>query len=310
MKALLSHAKEEEIWHKHWGNAAFTVETPDKKDDQGVKMKYIQKGTDPWVSKPKHGGAQIKGMIDINTAFTLCLTPDLDGKPRKPTTKLVRDVFNLMQIEEKKVRICLVTGLNGMSTRYFSSVMDMIKEHVAAFVTCPGEQVYWWLLHQGCLKEDVIKMIRHCFTLAQQQKVTQSKYLMEQGYTYVKDDGADDILHVANAEGIYDLSLRLSEKEKQLSIAGKSHNALAISFGEATEGVVEAHNFSVLVSGTTTHLCTEKKRDAESVVTKQTLAKSIISIGMTKVTNESKGKNEDESDDNKVESMNKVLGNP
>jgi hypothetical protein len=97
------------------------------------------------------GAAQIEGMIDINTTFTLCLTPDLDGKPRKPTTKLVRDVFNLMQTEEKKVWICLVTELNGMSTGYFSSVMDTIKEHVAAFVMCPGAQVYWWLLRQGCL---------------------------------------------------------------------------------------------------------------------------------------------------------------
>jgi hypothetical protein len=37
---------------------------------------------------------------------------------------------------------------------------------------------------------------------------------------------------------------------------------------------------------------------------KQTLAKSIMSIGTTKVTNESKGKNKDESNGNKVESMN------
>jgi hypothetical protein len=36
-----------------------------------------------------------------------------------------------------------------------------------------------------------------------------------------------------------------------------------------------------------THLCNKKKRDAELVVAKQTLAKSIMSIGMTKVTNES-----------------------
>ncbi len=84
----------------------------------------------------------------------------------------------------------------------------------------------------------------------------------------MKDDRVDDILHIANAEGIYDLSLGLSEKEKQLSIAGKSHNALTISFGEVTEGAVEAHNFSVLASVTTTHSCNEKKRDAELVMTK------------------------------------------
>jgi hypothetical protein len=67
---------------------------------------------------------------------------------------------------------------------------------------------------------------------------------------------------------------------------------------------VEAHNFSASASVTTTHLCNEKKRGAELVVMKQTLAKSILSIGMTKVTHESKGKNEDESNDNEVESMN------
>ncbi len=59
---------------------------------------------------------------------------------------------------------------------------------------------------------------------------------MEQGYAYVKDDGVDDILHIANAEGIYDLSLGLSEKEKQLSVAGKSHNALAISLERPQKG--------------------------------------------------------------------------
>jgi hypothetical protein len=68
---------------------------------------------------------------------------------------------------------------------------------------------------------------------------------------------------------------------------------------------VEGHNFFALASVTTTHLCNKKKRDAESVMTKQTLAKSIMRIGMTKVINESKGKNKDENNDNKVESMNK-----
>jgi hypothetical protein len=148
-------------------------------------------------------------------------------------------------------------------------------------------------------------MIRHCFTLAQQQKVTKSKYLKEQEYAYVKDNRVDDILHVANAEKIYDLSLRLSEKVKQLSIAGKSHDASAISSGEATERAVESHNFYALASVTTTHLCNKKKRNAELVVTKQTLAKSIMSIGTTNVPNESKGKNKDESNENEVESMNK-----
>jgi hypothetical protein len=38
---LLAVAKEKGIWHKHWGNAAFTIETPNKRSSQGVRTKYI-----------------------------------------------------------------------------------------------------------------------------------------------------------------------------------------------------------------------------------------------------------------------------
>ncbi len=35
-KKLLAYAKEMDIWHKHWGNAAFTIKLPDEKSPQGV----------------------------------------------------------------------------------------------------------------------------------------------------------------------------------------------------------------------------------------------------------------------------------
>jgi hypothetical protein len=101
------------------------------------------------------GAVSIEGMIDIDTSFTLRLLPGADGKPRPPTTTSVREVFSLMEINEKKVWICLSTGSNGMSTDYFSSVVEDIKEHVAAFVLCPGVQVYWWLRRRGCATEDI-----------------------------------------------------------------------------------------------------------------------------------------------------------
>jgi hypothetical protein len=88
------------------------------------------------------GAALIKGMIDIDTSFMLRLLPGVDGKPRTPTTTLVSEVFSLMEINEKKVWICLSMGTNGMSTGYFSSIVEDIKEHVAAFFQCPGAQVY------------------------------------------------------------------------------------------------------------------------------------------------------------------------
>ena len=80
------------------------------------------------------GAASIERMIAINTSFTLQLLSGADGKPRTPTTTSVREVVSLMKINEKKVWICLSTGSNGMSTGYFSSVVEDIKEHVAAFV--------------------------------------------------------------------------------------------------------------------------------------------------------------------------------
>ena len=128
--------------------------------------------------------------------------PGADGKPRTPTTTLVREVFSLMEINIKKVWICLSTGSNGMSTGYFSSVVEDIKEHVAAFVLCPGAQVYWWLCRRGCVMKDINRLIRHCFTLSQQQKVTKSKYLKDLGHAAVDQSDADDIINAATTQGI------------------------------------------------------------------------------------------------------------
>jgi hypothetical protein len=86
----------------------------------------------------------------------------------------------MMEINKEKVWICLSTGTNGVTTGYFSSVVAEIKEHMAAFVLCPVAQVYWWLGCRGCLTEDINCLIWHCFTLSQQQKVTNSKYVKMQ----------------------------------------------------------------------------------------------------------------------------------
>jgi hypothetical protein len=92
------------------------------------------------------------------------------------------------------------------------SVVEDIKEHVAAFILCPGAQVYWWLCHRGCVTEDVNCLIRHCFTLSQQQKVTKSKYIKDMGRAMIDQDDADGIIHAATTQGIYDLTLGLSDK--------------------------------------------------------------------------------------------------
>ncbi len=236
------------------------------------------------------GAALIDGLIDTDTSFTLRLLPGADGKPQPPTTTSVREVFSLMEINKKKVWICLLTGTNRMSTGYFLTVVEDIKEHVAAFVLCPGVQVYWWLCRRGCVMEDVNKMIRHCFTLLQQQKVAQSKYLRDLGCAAIDQSDADNIINAATTQGIYHLTLGLSDKERCAVVAGKAHKASAITYGEAKEGAMEAHNFSTTASITTIHSKNEKKRDAKSVASEKTPAKLVYSIDTSKVT-------EDDTDD-------------
>ena len=161
------------------------------------------------------GASLLEGLINVNTSFTLQLLPDVEGKAQPPTTSSVRDIFNLMELNNKKVWICVSTGLNGMTTGYFSSVVQELSKHVAAFITCPGAQVYWWLRCRGCITADVNKLIRHCFTLSQQQKVLSSKYLKDLGHAVVDTSDGNDIIQTSNYEGIFDLSLGLPDRERR-----------------------------------------------------------------------------------------------
>jgi hypothetical protein len=76
-------------------------------------------------------------------------------------------------------------------------------------------------------------------------------------------------------------------------VAGRAHNVSAITFGEAKEGSMEAYNFSLVQSVTSTHSVKEKKKDTKTVASVKSLAKSVFSIG----TATSKVTKEDDMDD-------------
>jgi hypothetical protein len=199
-----------------------------------------------------------------------------------------------MENKGNKVWICLSTNLNGMTAGYFLSVVQDISAHVSAFVACPGAQVYWWLRRRGCLTEDINCLIRHCFSLSQQQKVTASKFPKDLGHAMVKRSDGDNIIQASSLEGIYDLMLGLSDKECW-SLVSRGHNAAAITFDKAKEWAIEAHNFTDALSLTPIRSAKGMgKETAESPTPNPTLAQSIYSIGTSKVTNDS----EDRSDDN------------
>jgi hypothetical protein len=122
MKRLLAYANEMDIWHKLWGNAAFTIEISDERSAQGVKTKFIQMVQTHGLVQLSMGAALIDSMIDIDTPFTLRLLPGADGKPWPPTTTLVREVFSLMEINRKK-------GVDMLIDRIKQNVHRLLFEH-------------------------------------------------------------------------------------------------------------------------------------------------------------------------------------
>jgi hypothetical protein len=74
-------------------------------------------------------------------------------------------------------------------------------------------------------------MVRHCFMLNQQQKITKSKYVSAKGYAVLDKANSEDIINAVTGEGIYDTTLGLSDIECRMTIASKAYNASAIMFG-------------------------------------------------------------------------------
>jgi hypothetical protein len=186
------------------------------------------------------------------------------------------DILRMMETADKKVWLCVTRESNGIHTGYFSSVVEEIKAYVAAFIRCPAAQVYYWLKRKGCIGDDVNRLIRKCFTVEQQQKVTKSKYIKEKGIAVMKDSDEDDIINAANKIGLFDMSLGLSEKEQRERMAKSGYIESAISFGEAKVGSMEAYNFSAGASITTVHA--EKEGKGSSAASAKTMAKSVFSI--------------------------------
>jgi hypothetical protein len=191
--------------------------------------------------------------MDADLKVSHQLTPDADSKPREPTHTSFKYVFSMLDVNGRKVWICLARGSNGSYTGYFSSIMESINVHFTNFVACLGAQVYWWLRRRSCLAEEENQMIHLCFALDQQQKVTKSKYITDKGFAVLDDTESDNIINAVTGADIYDTTLGLSDKEGRTAAASKGNNASAIMFGEAKEGAVEAHNFSSKASVTTIH---------------------------------------------------------
>ncbi len=103
--------------------------------------------------------------------------------------------------------------------------------------------------------------------------MTKSKYIKDARLAVIDQMDANDIINVATTQGIYDLTLRLSDKEKWITVLGQAHKAYEITLGEAKEGSMEAHNFSLMALVMPTHLQNEKMQEAKTVASVKSLAK-------------------------------------
>jgi hypothetical protein len=106
------------------------------------------------------------------------------------------------------------------------------------------------------------------------------------GHAVIDQTDAGNIINAAATQGIYDLTLGLSDKEKRAMVAGKAHDASVITFSKAKERLMEAYNFSSVQSVTLTHLVTGRKKAAKTNALVKSLTKSMFSIntGTSKVT--------------------------
>ncbi len=104
------------MWHEHWGNKAFTVEIPESESIQGEKTRYVQMVQTHDSVQRSLRAALINWVIDADSKFSLQLMPDADRKPREPTQTLVKDVFSMMEVNGRKVLVCLARGSNGSYT--------------------------------------------------------------------------------------------------------------------------------------------------------------------------------------------------
>jgi hypothetical protein len=144
--------------------------------------------------------------------------------------------------------------------------------------------------------------------LSQQQKVTKLEYIKDEGHTVIDQTDADNIINAATTQGIYNLTLGLSDKERRILVAGKAHKAFAISFGEAKEGAMEVHIFLLQASITTIYTQNKKKQDAMLAALARTLAQLVFSIGKStsKVTEDDMDKSKEE-DNSKEEHKQKAV---
>ncbi len=70
-KNFFQIVKQRKMWHKHWGNVAFTIEIPESRSQQGEKRRYVQMVQTHGLVQLSLGAASINGVINPDSKFSL-----------------------------------------------------------------------------------------------------------------------------------------------------------------------------------------------------------------------------------------------
>ena len=163
------------------------------------------------------GAAMLLRVIEMSKKM-IARIDDEEGNPHTTITKSVKDVLMAMIVDDRKIWQCISRSTNGRFTGYFDSVEDNICKEVEDVAKSLGAAVFWFLMRKGAVQEDVVKLIKRCFTLTEQQKCTRSRYSTSRG-CIVDDLAEKDIINSVKKSGAFDMTHGLSEKEKKIHTA-------------------------------------------------------------------------------------------
>ena len=125
--------------------------------------------------QPSIRSANIDGLVHFSKKFTLRRTNE-DGTKTRSIKKSVQGVMRYATLDGDNIWLAAISRYGGGVTGYFSCVLLEIKPYSEQWTQCPSEQIYWFLLWKGCDIDDVRTMIKDCFSIYEQMKMSKSRW--------------------------------------------------------------------------------------------------------------------------------------
>ena len=287
---LLAVAKTRKLWAEELGETANTIVMPLNQNDEAFDPGMMERYVDIILRNGSFNlstvAVSIPGLRNLDKEWKLTRCAN-----QEPLVRTCRQLLMAQKDDEAKAPLfrCIAQNQNGAYSAFHTKVVLSTQRKARKYMACPAAQLYYFLLKLGVTKPEIKRFIRGTFDIEQQKLVSRSRFSKTKQMALIRDGAGEDTLAALSGPGV-DPMLGLSDKEKRERLAIGDEQYL--DFGQATPGAMEAFD---AFSKTSLHANHEK--DEESIASKDTLAKSIFSIG----SGGSKVMEEDDEDDDKTE---------